>query len=196
MSNKVKFGISNVCYAALTIAADGSYTYETPKKLLGSVKLGLSPLGSDNPFYADNIMFYNEEVNQGYEGSLEIALLSEEFRTSILGELSPATGLMVESGNAVNKPFALGFQIDGDKGNTKYWMYHCTAKRPKLESGTNTDSTEVATTELEFTANPRTNDTAVKISAEAEYSGHATFLNAVVEPTVTSGVSVASVGGK
>ena len=193
-NNTVKFGLSNVHYATLEVTG-GVYTYGTPKKLLGGVKISLSPLGSDNPFYADNIMFYNEEVNQGYEGSLEIALLSDEFKADILGELSPAAGLKLEVGNAINKPFALGFQLDGDQSGTKYWLYHSTAKRPKVESGTNTDSKEVATTELEFTASPRlSEDMAVQLIATKEYADYATFFTNVVEPVVSTPVTVA--GGK
>lgn len=78
--NKVKFGLENVHIAPITAIGDSSYTYGTIFKIPGAVNLSLDVAGDETDFYADNIKYYNDRANQGYTGSLEMALLSDDFR--------------------------------------------------------------------------------------------------------------------
>ena len=56
--NKVKFGLKNCHYATTTIAEDGTITYGTLKSLPGSVSLALDAEGENDPFYADDSVYY------------------------------------------------------------------------------------------------------------------------------------------
>ena len=117
-------------------------TYDTPIKLPGAVSLSLEQQGELTPFYADGIKYYVAASNGGYQGDLEMALITDEFREKILGETKDKNGVLIENLNVEAKEFALGFQIDGDAEPTLFWFYNCTATRPNVEAKTTSDSKE------------------------------------------------------
>lgn len=116
--------------------------YDTPIKLPGAVSLSLEQQGELTPFYADGIKYYVAASNGGYQGDLEMALITDEFREKILGETKDTNGVLIENSNVEAKEFALGFQIDGDTEPTLFWFYNCTATRPNVKAKTTSDSKE------------------------------------------------------
>lgn len=166
MANKVKFGLSNVHIAPITAISNSEATYGTPFALPGAVNLTLDPEGESADFYGDNTKYFSEFANQGYSGSLEIALINDEFRTQILGETADSNGAMAESINDTIKDFALGFQINGDKSNRRFWFYNVSAQRPSTASQTIESSKEPTTDTINITASARINDGKVKIFLE------------------------------
>ena len=52
--------------------------YDTPIKLPGAVSLSLEQQGELTPFYADGIKYYVAASNGGYQGDLEMALITDE----------------------------------------------------------------------------------------------------------------------
>ncbi|MDD23026.1 phage tail protein [Listeria monocytogenes] len=168
--NKVLFGLENVHYATYT-EVDGKITYATPKPLLGGVEISVEPQGDMIKFYADNIVYYQAPNNQGYEGTLTIANVPENFATDCLGEsLDADDGVLTEKSDAKPKPFALLFEFDGDVKSVRQVLYNCTASRPTVASSTKTDSVEPNTNELTFSAGPRATDKAVKTKTGAGVS--------------------------
>ena len=107
--NKITFGLKNAHYALLTEAA-GVITYGTPVKIPGSVSITLDPRGDLDEFYADDVLYYSGENNQGYDGSLEIANIPQTFSTEVLGEeLDSTDKVLTEKSSTQTKPFALLF---------------------------------------------------------------------------------------
>lgn len=152
MANKVKFGLKNVHYSRGTFDDVGNASYVAPVPIPGAVSLSLEASGDSETFYADNIAYYVTTTNSGYEGDLEIALVPESFKVDILGESLDEKGVLYEDSSAKTHQFALMFEFEGDATATRYVLYNCTATRPKLESQTSEDKTEVQTETLSLVA--------------------------------------------
>lgn len=153
--NKVQFGLKNAHYANFTISEEGEVVIDTPKRLPGSVELSLEPSGDMIKFYADDMLYYSAPNNQGYEGTLTIARMTEQFAQDCLGEIvDPVSKTIVEDAGAKPKPFALLFEFDGDKRATRHIVYNCMANRPTVGSATKTDSADPSTAELSFSSTP------------------------------------------
>lgn len=153
MANKIKYGIKNVYYAVATIdSTTNAATYGTPAALPGAVSISLEPQGEMTPFYADNIAYWIAPGNNGYEGDLELARLTDGFKKDVLGYVQDSKGALVEDQNAQAVHFALMFQFEGDENATRHVMYNCTASRPATAGNTREENTEPATETTTITA--------------------------------------------
>lgn len=187
MANKVKFGLSNVHIAKITYGEGGAITYGTPFALPGAVNLTLDPEGDAADFYADNTKYFTASANQGYSGSLEIALINDTFRTTILGESVDRNGALIENKDNTISDFALGFQINGDQNDRKYWLYSVSAARPSTSSQTIESSKEPVTDTLDITATARITDGAVRVFMEkssTNETAYDAFFDAVYEEAI------------
>lgn len=154
--NKIKFGLSNVHIAKMNIGEDGEITYGTPFKVPGAVNLSLDAEGESEPFYADNMKFWESFANNGYSGELEIAKLPEEFETEILGQTKDSNGAIIENINDTISPFAFMYQIEGDQTGTRFCYYNTTVSRPSTEAATTEDTKTPNTDTLSITTSART----------------------------------------
>ena len=115
--NKVKFGLQNVYWAKINEWGedpDGNKTvpaYGPSKHLPGAVSLSIDANGEAENFYADNGVYYVINNNAGYTGDLEIALITTEFATEILGEILDNNGVLVEKNDTELAQFALIFEF-------------------------------------------------------------------------------------
>jgi phi13 family phage major tail protein len=154
LENKVEFGLSNVHYAPYT-EANGVITFETPIPIPGAVSFTSNPLGESTKFYADNMVYYVVNSNQGYESTLNIATIPQQFAIDALGEeLDEVDGVLNELADVQGKSFALLFQFEGDVKATRHVMYNCKANRPSINGNTKAEGTEVTPNELTLTASP------------------------------------------
>ena len=166
MPNKVKYGLTNVYYSVATEGLDGTITYATPVRMKGAVNLQLDPSGDTNPFYADNILYFQSTANNGYTGTLEIARINDDFKKDVLKEREDRNGIMVEYSGEPTVEFALLFQFEGDVNKTRHCIYRCTAARPSVAGATTEASITPQTETLEITSMPRISDKLVKSKCE------------------------------
>lgn len=151
--NKVKFGLNKVHYAKITAwTDDGVPTFATPVRIPGAVSLSIDASGGADNFFADNGVYYVINNNSGYEGELEIALVTTDFATEILGEKLDNNGVLIEKNDAELAQFALIFEFCGDKNHIRHVLYCCSASRPATESSTTEEETEVKTETLSLKA--------------------------------------------
>jgi len=151
--NKVKYGLNKVHWAKITgWSEEGEPTYATPVRLPGAVSLSIDANGENENFFADNSVYYVINNNAGYDGDLEIALITTDFAIEILGEQLDAKGVLVERNDAETSQFALFFEFDGDKNHIRHVLYCCSASRPATEGETTEESKSVKTEKLSLKA--------------------------------------------
>jgi len=178
MSNKVKYGLKNVHYAVIT-EAGGVVTYAAPVAIPGAVSLELSPKGEKAEFFADDGLYHSVESNQGYEGSLEMALMPDTFRVAVLDDKLDRNEGLFEDVNAKPKQIALIFEFNGDVKKVRHVLYYVHVSRPALAGATTTAAVEVGTETLTFVASPAPDTGYVKAKLEEGKTGYANFFTSV-----------------
>lgn len=152
--NKVEYGLDKVHFAPLSFV-EGKPVFETPIAIPGAVTLTGDPVGEASKFYADNMVYFVANINQGYEAKLSIALIPQDFAIHALGEeLDDEDGVINEIADALGKPFALLFQFQGDVKNTRHVLYNCTASRPSINGQTKEEGADITPSELTINAAP------------------------------------------
>ncbi len=187
MANKVRFGLEKVYFA---VEGETAGSYSDPVPVPGAVSMSLTPQGTNEKFYADNMPYLVIESNDGYQGDIEVAFLPDSLRTSILGDLTDDNGMIVEDSDAVGKKFALLFQILGDEANRRYAFFGCYLSRPTEVHKTKSNSITPDTQTLTLTATPVEFDNVkcVKASLEnttATKTVYDAWYTAVTVPTFT-----------
>ena len=87
----------------------------------------------------------------------------------MLGEELVATDyVLLEQQAAQGSPYALLFEITGDKYASKNALYNCTASRPSKSAQTKTSSTDPQTESFDFVASGRESDGYVKAVTTAD----------------------------
>lgn len=174
MANKIKYGLRNVKYAVIT-EEDSKHTYGTPVSLQGAVTLNIAPAGDQADFYADDMLYFSQAVNQGYTGDLTIADIPEAFYTDILGFVKNSDDVLIESADAKPKQFALGFEVQGDSDASKFWFYNCSVARPSQDNQTKESGITPATDTLSIVMAPRPADKIVRAKITETETNKAVF---------------------
>lgn len=180
--NKVTYGLKNAHYSKVTINTEGSIAYETPKPMPGSTELTLDPRGDMTEFYADDMLYYSADNNQGYDGKLTLANIPEDFEINILGQIKDEDdGVITENANAKGSYFALMFEFDGDVKKIRHVLYYCKASRPSAGSSSKTDKVDPNTIELDFvsSASPDTLNVKTKTTTTTPDSIYNNWYDAV-----------------
>ena len=185
--DKVLYGFKNVYYSKIT-ESGGSITYATPVAFAtdggGGVSIALAPRGETFEKYADDVLWFADAVNQGYEGDLVLTNVSDSFKKDILGWEEDDNGALLEKSNVTFAKFALGFEVQGNNMPTRTWYYYCTVARPNDEANTKEASMSTNDKTLSIIASPRPTDEAVKISlkkSDVNSTAYGNFFSAVYE---------------
>lgn len=167
MPNKITYGLSNVAvWPITTVSSGGVPSYGDKITMSGAVEISLDAEGASDPFYADDIVYYQGVANNGYKGSLTIADIPGAFLTDIMGETIDTNGAYVEKADADPKEFAMAFEFKGDAKKRRHVFYRCKAARPSVSSKTKEDSVNPNTPELSISIMPRLDNQVVKARCE------------------------------
>ncbi len=158
--DKVLFNLKNAHYAKHKVTGeDGTITFDTPVAIPGSVSLSLDAEGEVTKFYADGIVYYVCQSNNGYSGDFEVAMFPEQMMLDIWGMTKSKNGLIVENANVKPASFALLFEVDGDTTGRKYVLYNCSATRPGIKANTKSETTDPDTQASTITVSPMADGT-------------------------------------
>lgn len=149
-TNKVRYGLSKVYYA---LWDEDQSKYSTPVPMAGSVSINFDPQGSQNQFYADNVIYFTSNPSASDSGSLVIADMNDQAMIDLLGYVRDSvTGILYEPTNAKHPTFAMLYQKEGDGNTLRGVRYNVTLSRPSESANTTTDSVEPQTITLDYTA--------------------------------------------
>lgn len=185
--NKVRFGLSNVHVAF----HDGAGGFEAPIHIPGAVNLSTTPEGDQSVFYADNAPYYVSNSNNGYTVELEMALVPDAVVAKMQGWEVDSNGALVENADAEPTPFALLFEVSGDKRARRNVFYSVTADRPEESHATVNESKDVTTqtisaTVVAFDVSGRPRVKLALEQTEANKAVYDAFYDAVVLPDATA----------
>lgn len=182
--NKVQFGLSEVHYAKCSYnSSTKKYTYQPFKAFPGAVNLNLPASVAEMIKYADNIAFYRNYKNNGFDGDYEFVHLPDDFKIDIHGaERDETSGDILENSDAISSEFALAFKINGDPYDRKYILYRCTAGRPAIIAQTTEENVDIPNQTMPIAAMPRENDHYIVRSCYKGSPNYDNWFTEVVEP--------------
>lgn len=151
---KIEYGIKNVYFAIRKRSEEGTISYDTPFAVPNARSTDMAPQGETTPIYADNVIVYTSNSNQGYSGSLAFTTIPDEVLEKLLGYIKDSKGNLLEDANAESVPFAMMFQFETDEKAVRHIFYNCTLARPNVASQTKEASVTVSDKTLTITAAP------------------------------------------
>lgn len=188
--NKVTFGLEQV-HIAFANPVGPQPAWETPVAVKGAVRFTPTSAGEQSNFYADNMIYYVINSNNGYTAELEMANVPDAIKARMLGWLIDDNGMLIEVADAQPEKFALLGQVQGDKRNRRFVYYDCVANRPNKERSTTTDTTTPATDVLTLTISPVIVDNRKIVKGDIELSDNNSgafnaFFSAVTKPSTVT----------
>lgn len=189
-NNKVKYGIKKLYVAKITAGSAEGYTYGTPFAVPGAISMSLESQMNVTNVPADDIKDYaSETVNNGYEGTIEVALLPEQFETDILGDVGG-----VENSETRAAEFAVLVEFTGDQKKGRYCFWRCQlTKRPTISQRTKGENFTIDTDTLNIKAMPRLDDYNIKGKCYEDWDVYENFYSAVPNPDDFTAASYATV---
>lgn len=189
---KITYGIRNVYYAIKAVSA-GLVSFAPPVPMPGAYEISLPPVGDPVKVYADDGVYYNQTVNQGYDGKLSLYAIPESFQRDVMGMVKDSNGVMVESADAVQKEAALLFEFSTDEARTKRAvLYSCAFGRSEIASKTKSDTLEPNGFSIPVTASPLDGSAYVKanILGDKNVPAWASWFSSVYMPSTTNKFAV------
>lgn len=188
--NKVTFGLRNVHIAYFNEEATTQPAWSAPVKVPGAVRWTPEVLGDQSTFYADDTAYFTVTANNGYNGELEMANISDQVLAEILGWEIDTNGMLVETSDATPKRFAIMGEVQGDKRNRRFVYYDCQASRPAKERTTKGETVEPTTDVLSMSVSPIEVDGRMIVKGDLELSDtnatvYNSFFTSVYLPTFT-----------
>lgn len=190
MANKITYGIKNVYYVPVTetLGSGGTWTvaYGTPVAMLGARAISLTASNENVDFSADNNpKYFTQNIFSGYEGTLTMAIIGDDFRKDCLGEKEDDNGLVGQTLADKPSPFALLFQFEGDAEETRHVLYRCIAGQPDVSSSTREETIEPNEEQIPLTVGASVDKEIVKWKCKKGDTPYSTWFTTVYVPTFT-----------
>ena len=184
MANKVEFGISQLHVCTYTVSDGGTVTLGTPYHLPGAISFSPEEQSESNEMYADNVIYWSGYSGGSFEGDLEVARFTDEFKTQFLGYVTLTNGGLANVKNATKPNVAIAFQVEGDEEARRVIMYNCSLGGISREFATIEESKEPATETISVTCAGDNATGITMVSYKPADSGYATLFTAPPVPAL------------
>ena len=157
--NKVLFGLKNIHFVEYTQDENGAAELgDDPYHLSGAVKMGLDPKTGEVTFRADDIDYYVDYSDNGYDMDLEMAQFPDDFKTRFLNYVPVADGGVAQVKTKKKKKVAIMFEGKGDALHRRGILYNVTLGAVKRDHETTGDTNEpkTATMSCKVSGDPKT----------------------------------------
>lgn len=153
---KLRRGLKNV-YAAEVTNDDNSttgYTTGTPFHLIPAGTMTRTPSADSSNTWFDDVVFSTVGTEGATEISIEGASLRADAVARLLGkDIDPTTGAVIDSGEYVEKYWAIGGEAEGIDGSSEFfWFLKGTFTAPEESDRTKDDGTDANGMTLTFNA--------------------------------------------
>ncbi|MBP5461870.1 MAG: hypothetical protein J6Y20_07085 [Lachnospiraceae bacterium] len=185
-------GLKNVVIAELLTDTEQAHTYGTLQAVAGAIEATITPNNADPDIqYADDIEFDTLYPDPELTFRTQMADIPLAIQEMIFSNQIDNNGVLVRKASDKPKYFAVGFKSEKANGKFRYvWLYKVRAKPLTENYGTKQGPTiNRQTGEVEWVAIKRTHDAeyqAVADEGENGFTGTATFLTAVYEPSFST----------
>lgn len=183
MANKVEFGISNL-YVCTYEDTAGTVTLGTPVAVPGAVTLTLEPEGDDNTFYADNTAYWSQFSDNGFSGSIEVAMFDDTFKKTFMGYIELDDGGIAQIKGATKPSVCLMFQSEGDAEARRGILYNVSLGNINRSYNTTEDTVEVDTETIDITVVGDNGTKIVKVSYDKSMAAYDTLFTAPPVPAL------------
>lgn len=151
MEDKVLFGLSNLHFVEYEEDSSGNAVFGgDPYHLPGAVKMALDPKTGEVTFKADNIDYFIDYSDDGYEGDLETAMFPDDFLTRFQNYIPTPKGGVSQVKQKRKKRVAMMFQGEGDTLGRRGILYNVTLGAVKREHETIGENKEPKTATMSF----------------------------------------------
>lgn len=146
MGTKARVGLKDIHVAKLTEEADGTVTYDTPRKIAGAIEATITPNTSRATLYADDQAAENAQSLGVTEVSFGVGYLDLDDYAFLLGKEVNADGAIIESADDKPPYVAFGFRSERSDGSYEYtWLLKGDFAVPEESYTTKNDSIEFQT---------------------------------------------------
>ena len=183
-------GVKNFHIAELT--DEDSLTYASPVAVPGLVQMQASRTTNNEPSYADDEVWIEEESDTGGEGTISIrdiltSAAVRELIARLSGYLVTTEGDLLAISDATRNPCALMCErsAHGGHGQRKLW-YCCKLGKPEFDASTKEDTASAGQLDIPFTYRPIKLAEGVSATTRDSFYGNSTyadFFSAVVKTT-------------
>lgn len=194
---KIVHGNANFGFAQIDFSGE-TPAFTAPIMMPGMVSCSAEVEQSDDPIYADNIVWIRPRGAKVRSAEVAFRYITDEYM-QLLSFKRATNGLMTDTN--VAKPHAFFFEEiveDGEDGSTTqrlHIFYNAVGSEPSIETTTDEDGVEAREISVEYTCNPSTFVT----DADGEYCQYAfiertaenatlydKFKTAILTPTTTA----------
>lgn len=156
-TREVTFGNKLAAFAGMTVAANGTLTFEAPESFTGMVSSEIETEQEQNPVYADDQIHLTLNGEEVTEGTISVLQFPKKFLEHHLGKKVTAAGGLTNTGQYKNFAFQwIETVVDefGAETLELHILYNVKAAAPSSTTETKADGVEAKVFEIPITVLP------------------------------------------